>query len=370
MARSRWASRSRAVCSAAAVRESIEVCRPCSIASRWAPRRSSRRIRSGRSSAACSSASASVRCSRRGKDAARRTSGRARCRRARSTRPTRALASAASTAASAPDPTGPGGPLSQLRQCRGRGPRVATEEQLGLQPQQGCSHGPRRFGCPGEPALGACCVPAGIGVLVPQEGKPGPLEVGLGDVVGDAACPRSLLALLEGLQGLVDEADLGESAGLVEVTRRRERAVRQVGGLGHQRQRLWQVAEEHLQPAAIVHRRHGEVGEAVRQCVLVCPAQAHVTVVVATQELVGQTEVEVQQAPGPRGDVSASSRHALEQLARSLPLTDPPVQPGPLHHDQRPHVVRAARRPRSASATSRSANAPSGRLAARGRRPG
>ena len=50
---------------------------------------------------------------------------------------------------------------------------------------------------------------------------------------------------------------------------------------------------------------------------------------VATEELVGQPEVEVQEAARARRDVGGE-RDALQQLARALPLADPSVQAGPL----------------------------------------
>ena len=259
MARSRCASRSRLVCRAVAVRESIDVCRACSAASRCAPRRSSRRTRSGRPSASCSSARANVRCSRRGKDAARRTSGRASCSRARSTCPIRAFASAASTAASAPTALARAGPSARGRQGVCGGPRVATEEQLRLEPQQRRPNRPGGLRPAGEPPLGSGRVPSGVGVLVPEQGEPGPLEVGLCDVVRDAPCARRLLALLERLEGLVDQTDLGKDTGQVEVpdgeiADRWGRLVRDLAGLRHERQRTRKVAEQHLQPPTVVDR--------------------------------------------------------------------------------------------------------------------
>ena len=97
-------------------------------------------------------------------------------------------------------------------------------------------------------------------------------------------------------------------------------------GLLHEAQRTRQVAEEQLEPAAVVHRGGGEVGEAEGHGVLVRPPQPDVAVVVATEELVGQAEVEVEQAAGPRGDLRRVMRDALEQLAGALPLADPAVQ--------------------------------------------
>ena len=181
-------------------------------------------------------------------------------------------------------------------------------------------------------------MPAGLAVLVAEQREPGPLEVGFRDVVGDAPCAGGLFALLERLECLVDQADLGEDAGRVEVPDgevpdRRDGVVRNVAGLRHQGQCCRKVAEQQLEASAIVDRRDGEVGEAVRQGILVCPAQPHVAVVVPTEELVRQPQVEVQEAPGPRCDLGRQ-RHALQQFTGTLPLTDPPVQAGTLDHDQ------------------------------------
>ena len=65
----------------------------------------------------------------------------------------------------------------------------------------------------------------------------------------------------------------------------------------------------------------GEVCKAQRDGILVRSTQAHVAVVVATQELVGEPEVQVEQAAGAGGDVGGEA-HALEQLSGALPLPD------------------------------------------------
>ena len=46
----------------------------------------------------------------------------------------------------------------------------------------------------------------------------------------------------------------------------------------------------------------------------------------------------MQEAPGSWCD-RGCQRHALQKLGGALPLPDPPVQAGALHHDQGPHMV-------------------------------
>ena len=104
-------------------------------------------------------------------------------------------------------------------------------------------------------------------------------------------------------------------------------------------------------------RSHGEVGEPVRNGILVGAAQPHVAVVVPAEELVGQAEVEVQEASGPRCDLGGQ-RHALEELTGAVPLPDPAVQAG--RWTTASECTWFGRAPTSSpSAASRSAKAPS-----------
>ncbi len=177
-------------------------------------------------------------------------------------------------------------------------------------------------------------------MLVPEQGEAGPLEVGLGDVVGDAAGPCRGLPLLERLHRLVHQPGLREDAGAVEHRSGRQQVAVEGSRLLHEGEGAREVAQQHLEASAVVQRGGRQVGEAERHGILVRASQPDVALVVPTEELVGQAEVEVQEAPGARCDLGRQ-RHPLEQLTGALPLADPAVQPGTLHHREGADVVGA-----------------------------
>ena len=83
-------------------------------------------------------------------------------------------------------------------------------------------------------------------MLVPHQREASPLHVGLGDIMRNATCSGCLLADFECFHGLVDQTHLGQDASLVKEPGRWEGAIRDFRGLRHERQRLWQVAQEQL----------------------------------------------------------------------------------------------------------------------------
>ena len=134
---------------------------------------------------------------------------------------------------------------------------------------------------------------------------------------------------LEHLPGAVHEPDLCQRPRQVEESRRWERPLGRLAGLGHHGEGAGQVAEEQLEATPVVNGSDGEVGEPVRHGILMGAPKPHVALVVPTEELVRQPQVEVEQAPGARRDLGGE-RHPLEQLTRALPFAHPPVEPGAL----------------------------------------